>query len=105
MKIIIDGSKMNSKDGMYDEISTKLNLPNYFGRNLDALWDMLSGFVDSEHIVWKNFSKSVRALEGYAFQALSVFEETKAEGYIEFTLEDGEAVSESTDRSSPELTG
>ena len=31
----------------YDLIQKKFNLPNWFGKNADALWDMLTGFIET----------------------------------------------------------
>lgn len=31
----------------YDIIQKKFNLPNWFGKNADALWDMLTGFIET----------------------------------------------------------
>ncbi|MBR1926084.1 MAG: barstar family protein [Clostridia bacterium] len=31
----------------YDVIQKKMNLPKFFGKNADALWDMLTGFVET----------------------------------------------------------
>ncbi len=40
--IIIDLEKFDGKDSFYDLISEKLQFPEYFGRNADALHDVLS---------------------------------------------------------------
>lgn len=39
---------MTSLDKAYDEIAHVLNLPAYFGRNLDALEECLNEIVDRE---------------------------------------------------------
>jgi ribonuclease inhibitor len=39
---VIDGRLMRTAQGFYDEISEKLAFPDYFGRNLDALYDCLT---------------------------------------------------------------
>ena len=31
----------------YDLIQKKFNLPNWFGKNADALWDMLTGYIET----------------------------------------------------------
>lgn len=31
----------------YDIIQKKMNLPNWFGKNADALWDMLTGYIET----------------------------------------------------------
>jgi hypothetical protein len=43
---ILLGRAIHSLDDLYDQISTRLSLPAHFGRNLDALWDVLSTDVE-----------------------------------------------------------
>lgn len=31
----------------YDIIQKKMNLPEWFGKNADALWDMLTGWIET----------------------------------------------------------
>ena len=31
----------------YDIIQKKMNLPEWFGKNADALWDMLTGYIET----------------------------------------------------------
>lgn len=38
----LNGRNMNTLDELYDEVSFKLDFPYYFGRNLNALSEMLS---------------------------------------------------------------
>lgn len=40
---ILNGQNMSDREAAYDEIARALELPAHFGRNLDALWDELSG--------------------------------------------------------------
>ena len=39
---ILNGQTMSTREAAYDESARVLDLPAYFGRNLDALWDELS---------------------------------------------------------------
>ena len=45
--IIIDFSKCKYPLDLHKEIREKLNLPEWYGNNLDALWDMLTGFIET----------------------------------------------------------
>lgn len=38
----LDGSILKSKEELHNTIFYQLALPDYYGRNLDALWDVLS---------------------------------------------------------------
>lgn len=40
--IVLNGSRMSSHDELYPYLTEKLDLPRYFGNNLDALWDVMS---------------------------------------------------------------
>ena len=38
----IDGRKIRSKADLHQTLKDQLELPEYYGANLDALWDMLT---------------------------------------------------------------
>lgn len=42
MKVVLDGRLMVSREALHDLLAEKLELPGYYGRNLDALYDLLS---------------------------------------------------------------
>ena len=44
MEVALDGRLMVSREALHDQLQEKLNLPAYYGRNLDALYDVLSEF-------------------------------------------------------------
>ena len=50
-KYIIDLRNVNSVSDAHEEIKTALHLPDYYGKNLDALNDSLSE-IDSEHLIY-----------------------------------------------------
>ena len=41
-QIILDFIKFNTKEEIHEYLSEKLGFPEYYGRNLDALYDILS---------------------------------------------------------------
>lgn len=41
-RIILDGREIDSRDKLHNVLKDALNLPEYYGRNLDALHDCLS---------------------------------------------------------------
>lgn len=54
-RCLLNGRAIGSLDDLYDQLTRKLLLPAYFGRNLDALWDVLSADVEGPFkIVWKH---------------------------------------------------
>ncbi len=57
MKYILDLSDVTDRDELYDAIEDQLPVPNYFGRNLDALYDDLSEVSDSWDLIVKNYEE------------------------------------------------
>ena len=82
----LDGKTIGSLDDLYDTLSIQLALPAHFGRNLDALWDVLSTDVGgSFEIVWKQAGNS-RKLMGKDFdRVVKVFKDLQKER-DDFTL-------------------
>ena len=55
MKIVIlDAKKMLEKEKMHDYLAKKFDLPEYYGRNLDALFDCLCEINEPTLIKLKN---------------------------------------------------
>ncbi len=45
--VVINFSKCKYPMDLHSEIKEKLELPEWYGNNLDALWDMLTGFIET----------------------------------------------------------
>lgn len=72
-KVIIDGKNLKDKKSLHLILKEKLNLPEYYGENLDALWDCLTGDIAMPlSIVWENFNESKNYLGEYADKAAEV---------------------------------
>lgn len=54
MTVVIDCKKLRSERAMHDELHRRFDFAPHYGRNLDALWDMLSEFSGERTIVLKN---------------------------------------------------
>ncbi|WP_145554570.1 barstar family protein [Yersinia canariae] len=66
MNAILDGLLIESEDDFHDAIAKELNLPIWYGRNLDALWDALTGMVERPvRLVWINSEISRERLSRY----------------------------------------
>lgn len=70
MKMIIDGSKFDSRESLHEYISDKLEFPDWYGNNLDALYDCLSDVNEETEIEMihrdefhSTFGKYARAFE------------------------------------------
>ena len=58
---------MLSEYDLHIEIKEKLELPIYYGENLDALWDCLTGWIDLPvGVEWKDFDLVEDSLGDYA---------------------------------------
>jgi ribonuclease inhibitor len=69
-RIVLDGNIIDTLEDVYDEIERQLSLP-YFGRNLDALWDLLTRDVDGPvEIFWRE-SDASRARLGPDFDRIT----------------------------------
>ena len=66
MNVILDGLLIESEDDFHDVITKELDLPIWYGRNLDALWDVLTGMVERPvNLVWLNSEISRLRLSRY----------------------------------------
>lgn len=43
MEVILDGALVTDRATLHDLLAEKFDFPDYYGRNLDALYDMLTG--------------------------------------------------------------
>lgn len=72
--IIIDGKSINNKESFHKHLKLQMGLPEYYGNNLDALWDCLTGEIELPlEIIWKNFDSSKTALGDYADKTADIF--------------------------------
>ncbi|AOY04268.1 barstar family protein [Bacillus subtilis] len=86
-KIMIDGRDFENIEVLHDVLKDKLDFPNYYGRNLDALWDCLTGWVDLPlTLVLINFEFSKKFLGSYADDVLEVLLEGQEELEDEFKI-------------------
>lgn len=80
MIAVLEGRSMTTRDDLHDALSKALDFPNYYGRNLDALWDCLTGWIDVPvTVVWKDYSASKEALGEYAERVAVVLREAASE--------------------------
>ncbi|MCK6073467.1 barstar family protein [Paenibacillus silvae] len=88
MRIIeIDGRQLHSREALHQFLQEKLQLGEHYGRNLDALWDALTGEVQMPLTIHWSFLDSTREMIGeYADQVIEVMREAQQE-MPDFTLE------------------
>ena len=71
MEYRIDGTQMHSRQEAHDEIARAMQFPEYYGRNLDALWDMLT--TTGGTAVLTDAAGMLNALGSYGCRLLKTF--------------------------------
>ena len=66
MQIELKGSAMHDRASAHDHLQSKLRLPEHYGRNLDALFDMLTERGEATEIVITEWTELEINLGGYA---------------------------------------
>jgi ribonuclease inhibitor len=70
-KVNLPGKTVRSLDEFYEEIARKLRFPDHFGRNLDALWDVLTTDVKGPvELAWQDSEVSKKSM-GKDFEKVS----------------------------------
>ncbi len=76
ISFILEGSKINSVQDFHKEIAEIFNFPDFYGKNLDALWDCLTDCTceiswreNTVIFLWKNHLESKSKLgENYFYK-------------------------------------
>ena len=86
----IDFTDCETWHDMHSQIKTVLELPDFYGKNLDALWDSLTGlmYVPANITIKKGGAKE---LEAEINKIIEIFEEAKEEyGLLTLTVVEAE---------------
>ena len=75
--IVIDFSKCKYPMDLHNQLSEKLELPEWYGNNLDALWDMLTGFIETPISITVIFKPDTKASENLKENVLNIIETFK----------------------------
>ena len=78
----IYGDRMTSRAAAHEELARALDFPDYYGRNLDALWDMICA-TDAD-VTFLNVEAMLRSLGSYGCKILTTFYEAmeENEGFV-----------------------
>ena len=71
MTVFLNGKEMCSRQALHDHLKQQLNLPDYYGRNLDALYDCLTERSEPTELLLADFACCREALGKYADALLS----------------------------------
>lgn len=75
MEIILNGEKLKEKEEAHEYLKEMLKLPEYYGRNLDALSDCLTDCGKELKITILNYKN----LDSYGAKILKVLQHTDIE--------------------------
>ena len=70
MTVILNGRDMSSREAAHDHLAKQLCLPAYYGRNLDALYDLLTEKGSGMLLVLEHSSEMTAALGSYGTRLL-----------------------------------
>ena len=76
--VILRSEEFANADELHRLLQDRLALPEYYGQNLDALWDCLTGWIElPTTIVWLGYENSVRKVGAYAEKVAEVLREAE----------------------------
>ena len=79
MRIEIDLADISTRQQFQDRVQQMLPCPDYYGRNLDALYDVLTDFGEELELVFLNFVEFAHQMPGYAEAVENMCADAQAE--------------------------
>lgn len=79
IQIELNGRNMKTKEIAHGIIKEKLNAPEYYGKNLDALWDIVMETSQPIQINLINKDDLIENLEDYGKNIITVFQDAEKE--------------------------
>ncbi|WP_046215261.1 barstar family protein [Paenibacillus wulumuqiensis] len=77
----LNGEEFSTIQELHEQLKEKLELPEFYGGNLDALWDCLTGMIELPlELHWTNYGVSQERLGDQAERVRSLLEEAEEEG-------------------------
>lgn len=73
--VILDGQKMLNRRAVHDHLAEQLHLPEYYGRNLDALYDLLTERNTPLRLVVRHRDVLLTWLGGYGIALCQTLED------------------------------
>ncbi|MDD2681906.1 MAG: barstar family protein [Bacilli bacterium] len=77
MDILLDGKKIINKKTLYLTLKDQINCDEFYGNNLDALWEVLSSVEEEIKIIINNQQDLINNLGEYADLLLELFHDLK----------------------------
>ena len=77
--VLIDLSKITTKDELHAAVKEGLSFPDYYGGNLDALHDCLTDIAEPTEVTFAGYKAAKKALEADFYHFREVFEDSAEE--------------------------
>lgn len=77
--VILNGKRIRNMEEAHKYIKRKLNFPEYYGENLDALWDILSTISEPIDIKIINGDVLYEKLGSYGVNIIDTFKDAALE--------------------------
>ena len=88
MAIILDGNAMTDRPAAHSHLAQRLDLPSYYGRNLDALYDVLMEIGCDTQIILENPAAVVEHMGKYGEALLGTMQEAaESNPHLTITLQ------------------
>lgn len=78
-RVHLNGRRMISREVTHAYLKRKFSFPDYYGKNLDALWDLLTTLGKDTEIVITHKDKILESLGSYGEALLALFLELPEE--------------------------
>jgi ribonuclease inhibitor len=76
----LSGKAVQTLEQFYDEMALLFRLPAHFGRNLDALWDVLTAEVQGPvELIWEESAVSKKTLGKDYARLIALFRDVEKE--------------------------
>ncbi len=79
MELRLDSQLLDQKEALHKEITRQMQLPLYYGENLDALWDILTAWGNPLEIIIENCGQSLAQMGEYGEMVMQLFQEAEEE--------------------------
>ena len=77
--ILLDGLYMNTKEATHIYLAERLHAPEYYGNNLDALYDILTDICEPTLLILRRREHMLTSLGDYGETLLTVFRDAAEE--------------------------
>lgn len=91
MRVVLDGARILDRETLHDTLSEELELPEWYGRNLDALRDCLADRREDTVIEFRHQRELETVLGGYAEALFEMLRDVAVENsHIQLETEERE---------------